>query len=56
MQALWRFIREEIDKVGAAMLEEYKAKTREELLEYGISTITLATTDDSNKARNTSIS
>lgn len=52
MQALWRFIREEIDKIGRSMIDEYKAKTREELLAYGISTITLATTSNPNKTRN----
>lgn len=53
MQALWRFIQEEIDKVGAAMFEEYKTKTREELLGYGISTITLSTDSDPAKTRKT---
>lgn len=52
MQALWRFIREEIDKMGKSMLEEYKTKTREELLAYGISTITLATDSNPTKTRN----
>ena len=52
MQALWRFAREEIDKIGKSMFEEYKVKTREELLAYGISTITLASDSDPSKTRN----
>ena len=52
MQALWRFTREEIDKMGKSILGEYKTKTREELLAYGISKVTPATDSNPMNTRN----
>lgn len=51
MQAIWRFIRSEIDKIGQSILDEYQAKTREELLSYGRAETELATTANPDRPR-----
>jgi len=52
MQALWKFICGEIDKIGQSLLDEYKQKSREELLSFGTAQIKLSTVDSPEKTRN----
>jgi len=52
MQALWKFICDEIDKLGQSLLDDYKIKSREELLAFGVAQIKLSTVENPDKPRN----
>ena len=55
MQALWKFIVTEIDKVGQIIMNEYSTKSRDELMSYGNTSIKLASIKDCHKTRDSTV-